>query len=97
MDTSPMSRTDLFIALFLSMLFIVDDFFQKEARVFGLWELRPWFLVEASNFFLFSEIIIQTKIVPIIPLKYDDVCAHPAAKNLLCLDESISSAKLGVR
>jgi hypothetical protein len=35
MDTSPMSRTDLFIALFVSMLFIVDDFSQLGDA--GIW------------------------------------------------------------
>jgi hypothetical protein len=35
MDTSPMSRTDLFIAILLSMLFIVDDFCQLGDA--GIW------------------------------------------------------------
>jgi hypothetical protein len=35
MDTIPISRTDLFIALFLSMLFIVDDFSQLKGA--GIW------------------------------------------------------------
>ena len=35
MDTIPMSSTDLIIALFVSMLFIVDDFSQLEGA--GIW------------------------------------------------------------
>ncbi len=35
MDTSPMRRTDLFIALLVSMLFIGDDFCQLGGA--GIW------------------------------------------------------------
>lgn len=35
MDTSPMSRTDLFIALLVSMLFIVNDFCQLGEELFS--------------------------------------------------------------